>query len=80
MDALEGILQAYVLGLTHCFTITVACACAAFVAAACLQWKSVKDGPKAGEKKSVENNDVEAGTEVEKDALPMDSEEVKETT
>lgn len=84
MDALEGVLQAYVLGLTHCYTITAACACAAFVAAACLQWKSVKKHGKggAGKKKDVENGDVEAGAEAEKkDALPeagTNSEEVKE--
>lgn len=85
-DALEGILQAYVLGLTHCFTITVACACAAFVAAACLQWKSVKKDGKGGtgKKKGAENGDVEAAAEAEKkDALPVDGvsgEEVKDMT
>jgi hypothetical protein len=85
-DALEGILQAYVLGLTHCFTITVACACAAFVAAACLQWKSVKkDGQKgSGNKKVVEKGDIEAGVGGEKkDALSeagITHEEMKEST
>lgn len=85
-DALEGILRAYVLGLTHCFTITVACACAAFVAAATLQWKSVKkDGQQgSGNKKVVQSGDVEAGGGAEKkDALPdagMTQEEMKETT
>ena len=85
-DALEGVLQAYVLGLTHCFTISVACACAAFIAAACLQWKSVKKHGQGGtgKKKGVEGADVEAATEAEKkDALPIDGvnkEEVKEMT
>jgi hypothetical protein len=83
-DALEGILQAYVLGLTHCYTITLACACAAFVAATTLQWKSVKkDGQKgSGNKTAVEKSDLEAGTEEKKEAsleTGMTQEEMKDT-
>lgn len=54
-DALPGLLKAYVLGLTHCYTITVACAATAFVCAACLQWKSVKK-----DKKPAQSDDIEA--------------------
>jgi hypothetical protein len=61
-DLLEGVLKAYVLGLSHCYFITVACAAAAFVAAACLQWKSVKK-EKTKSKKDVEAEAGEATRE-----------------
>ena len=44
-DKLPEALIAYVKGLTNTYYITVACACAAFLAACCLEWKSVKNGP-----------------------------------
>jgi hypothetical protein len=62
-DALPGLLKAYVLGLTHCYTITAACACAAFVVAGCLEWKTVKKhGGAGGKKKEDKKEDLEAGT------------------
>ena len=44
-DKLRGALIAYVKGLTNTYYISVACACVAFLAACCLEWKSVKKGP-----------------------------------
>lgn len=43
-DALNGILKAYVLALSHCYWVTTACAIASFVVTCGLQWKSVKKG------------------------------------
>jgi len=43
-DQLDGVLQAYVDGLTRTYWVTCACAIAAFASACGLQWKSVKDG------------------------------------
>lgn len=60
-DQLPGILKAYVLGLTHCFFISVACAAVAFCAAASLQWKSVKKDKKSVP--SAKKSDVEAEAE-----------------
>lgn len=58
-DALEGILKAYVMGLSNCFWISVACAMAAFASACSLQWKSVKKGHGQGVKKDAEVADNE---------------------
>lgn len=45
LDALDSVLVAYMEGLRNTYYISVACAGCAFIAAACLQWKSVKKGP-----------------------------------
>lgn len=55
-DQLEGVLKAYVRGLSNTFWIAVACAICAFISACTLQWKSVKHGHGQGE-----IADVEAG-------------------
>ncbi|KAK1498575.1 major facilitator superfamily transporter [Colletotrichum tamarilloi] len=47
-DAIDVVLEAYMDGLRHTFYVTVACACAAFVACLGLQWKSVKKEGKGG--------------------------------
>lgn len=41
---LEGVLKAYVKGLSNTFYIAMACAICAFASACCLQWKSVRHG------------------------------------
>ncbi|KAF9876215.1 major facilitator superfamily transporter [Colletotrichum karsti] len=41
-DAIEAVLEAYMVGLRHTYYVTVACAAAAFVACLGLQWRSVK--------------------------------------
>lgn len=71
-DALEGILQAYVDGLTNTYWITTACAIAAFFSACGLQWKSVKEGNEKPKK------DVEEGQENKITAGNMAVEEKKD--
>ncbi|KAE9576279.1 Efflux pump aflT [Colletotrichum fructicola] len=41
-DAIDAVLESYMVGLRHTYYVTVACAAAAFVACLGLQWKSVK--------------------------------------
>ncbi|KAM3079995.1 hypothetical protein ACMFMF_003409 [Clarireedia jacksonii] len=41
-DALNGILKAYVLALSHCYWVTAACAIVSFAIVCGLEWKSVK--------------------------------------
>ncbi|KAI8260256.1 Efflux pump aflT [Colletotrichum sp. SAR11_239] len=41
-DAIDLVLESYMVGLRHTYYVTVACAAAAFVACLGLQWKSVK--------------------------------------
>jgi hypothetical protein len=47
-DQLPGIYQAYMVGLKDAYRVSLALTCVAFVAACCLEWRSVK-----GEKKEV---------------------------
>lgn len=61
-DQLEGVLKAYVRGLSNTFWIAVACAICAFISACTLQWKSVKHGHGQSE-----IADVEAGISTGKD-------------
>jgi len=72
-DALEGVLKAYVLGLSHCFWITVACALAAFVCACCLQWKSVKKGHGQGDAKTGDVEAVDGSETMAKDEIDAGS-------
>jgi len=65
-DALDGIRQAYVDGLTNTFWITASCSIVAFLCACGLQWKSVKKGPEQeklheeeSKAKSIEGFEVE---------------------
>lgn len=44
LDALESVLEAYMLGLRHTYYISVACAALAFLCALGFEWKSVKKG------------------------------------
>ena len=60
-DALEGILQAYVDGLTDTYWITAACAIAAFFSACGLQWKSVKKGPEEEKRPDEESKETSVG-------------------
>jgi EmrB/QacA subfamily drug resistance transporter len=41
-DAIGPVLDSYMLGLRHTYYVSMACAIAAFFAACCFQWKSVK--------------------------------------
>jgi len=81
-DQLEGVLKAYVLGLTHCFTISVACSAAAFVAAATLEWKSVKKEGKGkgdGTAKVADVETADAAAVPTAVAVDEEKEEGKET-
>lgn len=63
VDALESVLKAYMKGLRNTYYISVACACCAFVAAACLEWRSVKKGPEKQKKENREVKEEKMGTE-----------------
>ncbi|PQE33929.1 major facilitator superfamily transporter protein [Rutstroemia sp. NJR-2017a WRK4] len=52
-DALNGILKAYVLALSHCYWVTTACAIASFVIVCGLEWKSVKKGDGQGKVREI---------------------------
>ena len=43
LDKLQLVLEAYMVGLKDAFRVAVACACAAFLATLCLEWRNVKD-------------------------------------
>ena len=66
-DQLEGVLKAYVRGLSNTFWIAVACAICAFISACTLQWKSVKHGHGQGEIADVEAG-ISTGKENDGDA------------
>lgn len=42
LDALPGVLEAYMTGLRHTYYVSCGTACAAFLAACLFEWKSVK--------------------------------------
>ena len=42
IDKLPLVLEAYMVGPKDAFKVTLSCACMAFLAALCLEWKSVK--------------------------------------
>lgn len=54
LDALDSVLEAYMIGLRNTYYISVSCAACAFVCAATLQWKSVKKGTDGGKKKNAD--------------------------
>lgn len=45
LDALDAVLEAYMLGLRHTYYISVACAGCAFLCCLGFEWRSVKKGP-----------------------------------
>ncbi|KAL7817655.1 MFS general substrate transporter [Trichoderma aethiopicum] len=45
LDALDSVLEAYMLGLRHTYYISVACAGCAFLCCLGFEWRSVKKGP-----------------------------------
>ncbi|KAK8919529.1 Efflux pump aflT [Metarhizium anisopliae] len=51
LDALDQVLEAYMIGLRHTYYISVACAGCAFLAVLGLEWRSVKHGPDGRKKK-----------------------------
>ncbi|KAL7810167.1 MFS general substrate transporter [Trichoderma gracile] len=52
LDALDAVLEAYMLGLRHTYYISVACAGCAFLCCLGFEWRSVKKGPN-GEKREI---------------------------
>ncbi|KAH7312381.1 MFS toxin efflux pump [Stachybotrys elegans] len=44
LDAVDAVLEAYMVGLTNAFYISTACACFAFLSCLAFQWKSIKQG------------------------------------
>lgn len=59
-DLTEVVLESYLQGLRYSYYITVACACAAFVAACGLSWKKISKRAKAGGDESAKESDIEA--------------------